>query len=251
MTTEKELEGKVALVTGAARGIGKAIAIALGKCGATVIGGDINQEMVEQINSYLKEYGFSGKGVVMDVTKQNSIDAAFDEIKQEYGAPAILVNNAGITRDNLMLRMKEEEWDAVVNTNLSSVFRVSRACLRDMVKARWGRIVNIVSVVGITGNPGQANYAAAKGGAIAFAKSLAQEVATRGVTVNNVAPGFVDTPMTQRLSEEQRQALLRLIPMKKIALPEDIANAVEFLVSAKAEYITGETINVNGGMFMG
>lgn len=248
--TEKCLEGKVALVTGAGRGIGKAIAIALGKSGATIIGGDINQEFVEEINNYISEKNLNGCGVVMDVTDQDSIDAALGFIKNEYSAVDILVNNAGITRDNLMLRMKQEEWDAVLNTNLSSIFKVSKACVRDMVKARWGRIVNIVSVVGIMGNAGQANYAAAKGGAIAFAKSLAQEVAPRGVTVNNIAPGFIDTKMTQQLSEEQRDSLLQLIPMKKIGRPEDIANTVTFLASDAAEYITGETINVNGGMYM-
>lgn len=251
MATEKELAGKVALITGAGRGIGKEIAIALGKCGAIVIGGDINQEMVDQVNGYIKEHGFAGQGVIMNVTDQKSIEAAFEIVKQKYEAPTILINNAGITRDNLMLRMKVEEWDAVINTNLSSMFRVSKACLRDMMKVRWGRIVNIVSVVGLIGNAGQANYAAAKGGAIAFAKSLAQEVASRGITVNNVAPGFVDTPMTRKLTEAQQQTLLSLVPIKRMGLPEDIANAVLFLTSPKTSYITGETINVNGGMFMG
>lgn len=250
MTIKQELAGKVALITGAGRGIGKEIALALGREGFTIIGGDINQEMVEQIDSYIKEHGFNGQGVIMDVTDQDSIDAALATIKQAYEAPAILVNNAGITRDNLMLRMKVEEWDAVINTNLSSVFRLSKTCVRDMIKMRWGRIINIVSVVGIMGNAGQANYAAAKGGTIALAKSLAQEVASRGVTVNNVAPGFVDTQMTQQLSADQRENLLKLVPMQRMGQPEDIANAVVFLASANADYITGETINVNGGMFM-
>ncbi len=250
MTCEKVLTDKVALVTGASRGIGKEIAIALGHLGATIVGGDINQELAADVDAYVKEHGFEGRGVIMDVTNQESIEAAFEQIKQDYRAPDILVNNAGITRDNLMLRMKLEEWDAVINTNLTSMFRVTKACLRDMIKARWGRIINIVSVVGIIGNAGQANYAAAKGGAIAFAKSVGQEVASRGVTVNNVAPGFIDTKMTQQLSDEQRDNLKSMIPMKRIGKPEDIANAVAFLASPAAEYITGNTINVNGGMFM-
>jgi len=237
---ELELKDKVAFITGAARGIGKAIAVELGKRGATVIGADINQEMTDQIDAYVKEHGFAGQGVIMNVTERDSIDTALETIRSAYGAPAILVNNAGITRDNLMLRMKESEWDAVINTNLSSVFKVSQACLRDMLKARWGRIISIASVVGLIGNAGQANYAAAKAG----------EVASRGITVNMVAPGFIDTKMTQSLTDQQRETLANLIPMRKIGLPFDIANAVAFLVSPSSSYITGETINVNGGMFM-
>lgn len=245
-----ELKDKVALVTGASRGIGKAIALELGNMGATIIGADINQELTAQIDTYIKEHNFTGQGVVMDVTDQPSIAAALDIIHKNYAAPAVLINNAGITRDNLMLRMKAEEWDAVINTNLNSIFRVTQACLKDMVKARWGRIVSIASIVGVSGNAGQANYSAAKAGLIAFSKSLAQEVASRGITVNMVAPGFIDTKMTQALSAEQREMLLKNIPMHKIGLPEDVAGAVSFLVSSKAAYITGATIHVNGGLFM-
>jgi 3-oxoacyl-[acyl-carrier protein] reductase len=245
-----ELKDKVALITGAARGIGKAIAVELGKRGAIVIGADINQEMTQQIDAYVKEHNFQGQGVIMNVTERESIDTALETIGNKYDAPAILVNNAGITRDNLMLRMKESEWDAVISTNLSSVFKVSQACLRNMVKARWGRIISIASVVGLIGNAGQANYAAAKAGLIALSKSLAQEVATRNITVNMVAPGFIDTKMTQALNEQQREALEKFIPMRQIGSPEDVANAVAFLASPSTSYITGETINVNGGMFM-
>jgi 3-oxoacyl-[acyl-carrier protein] reductase len=245
-----ELKEKVALITGASRGIGKAIAIELGNMGATVIGADINNELVYEIDSYIKDKKFNGQGVVMDVTNQESIDKALEIIKKNYAVPLILINNAGITRDNLMLRMKNEEWDAVINTNLNSIFRVTKACLKDMVKARWGRIVSIASIVGVSGNAGQANYSAAKAGLIAFSKSLAQEVASRGITVNSIAPGFIDTKMTQVLSNEQRELLLKNIPMRKIGIPEDIAGAVSFLVSSKASYITGATIHVNGGMLM-
>ncbi len=186
----------------------------------------------------------------MNVTDQNSINTALDIIRSNYSPPAILINNAGITRDNLMLRMKAEEWNAVIETNLNSVFKVSQSCLRDMIKARWGRIISIASIVAFVGNAGQANYSAAKGGLIAFSKSLAQEIASRGITVNTVAPGFINTKMTQALSEEQRNALLNLIPMRKIGQPEDVANAVTFLASQRAAYITGATLHVNGGMFM-
>jgi 3-oxoacyl-[acyl-carrier protein] reductase len=245
-----ELKGKVALVTGASRGIGKAIAIELANMGATIIGADINQELSNEIDNYTKEHQFNGQGVVMDVTDEASIAAALEVIRKNYAAPAILINNAGITRDKLMLRMKSEEWHAVINTNLNSIFRVTQACLKDMVKARWGRIVSIASIVGVSGNAGQANYSAAKAGLIAFSKSLAQEVASRGITVNMVAPGFIDTKMTQALSDEQKELLLKNIPMRKIGLPQDVAGAVSFLVSSKAVYITGATIHVNGGMFM-
>ncbi len=245
-----ELENKIALVTGAGRGIGKAIAIELGKQGATVIGVDINQDAAQQVDAYVKEFGLKGQGLVMNVTDQNSINTALDIIRSNYSPPAILINNAGITRDNLMLRMKAEEWNAVIETNLNSVFKVSQSCLRDMIKARWGRIISIASIVAFVGNAGQANYSAAKGGLIAFSKSLAQEIASRGITVNTVAPGFINTKMTQALSEEQRNALLNLIPMRKIGQPEDVANAVTFLASQRAAYITGATLHVNGGMFM-
>ncbi|MCK4609125.1 MAG: 3-oxoacyl-ACP reductase FabG, partial [Gammaproteobacteria bacterium] len=197
-----------------------------------------------------KEHGFQGQGIVMDVTNPDSITAALDVIRQKYGAPAVLINNAGITRDNLMLRMKPEQWQAVINTNLTAAYNVSQACLRDMVKARWGRIVNMASVVACIGNAGQANYSASKAGLIAFGKSLAQEVASRGITVNAIAPGFIETKMTQALTEAQRETLLQTIPMRSIGEPIDIANAVGFLVSSKASYITGVTLHVNGGMFM-
>ncbi|KPJ67785.1 MAG: 3-ketoacyl-ACP reductase [Coxiella sp. DG_40] len=245
-----ELKNKIALVTGAGRGIGKAIAIELGKQGATVIGVDINQNAVQQVDAYINEFGLKGQGLVMDVTDQNSIDAILDTIRSNYGHPAILVNNAGITRDNLMLRMKTEEWNAVIETNLNSIFRVSQSCLRDMLKARWGRIISIASIVAFIGNAGQANYSAAKAGLIAFSKSLAQEVASRGITVNIIAPGFIDTKMTQALTDEQRNSLSSMIPMRKIGRPEDVANAVVFLASHRASYITGTTLHVNGGMFM-
>ncbi len=246
-----ELKEKVALITGASRGIGKAIAIELANMGATIIGADINQELANEIDGYIKVHKFNGQGIVMDVTDQASINIALETIKENYAAPLILVNNAGITRDNLMLRMKNEEWDAVINTNLNSIFRVTQGCLKDMVKTRWGRIISIASIVGVSGNAGQANYSAAKAGLIAFSKSLAQEVASRGITVNTIAPGFIDTKMTQALSDEQRELLLKNIPMRKIGMPEDVAGAVSFLVSSKASYITGTTIHVNGGMYMG
>lgn len=245
-----ELKDKVALVTGAGRGIGKAIAIALAQAGAIVVGADINQEMADQINDYLMEQKLPGMGIIMNVTQKDSIQSALSEIKEKYSAPAILVNNAGITRDNLMLRMKDDEWNAVINTNLNSIFNVTQACLRDMVKARWGRIIGITSVVGVTGNAGQANYSAAKAGLIAFSKSLAQEIAVRNITVNTVAPGFIDTQMTQQLTDDQRQMILDHVPMRKIGSPSDIADSVIFLASDKAAYITGQTIHVNGGMFM-
>lgn len=245
-----ELENKIALVTGGGRGIGKAIAIELCKQGATVIGVDINQDAAQQVDAYIKEFGLKGQGLVMDVTDQNSIDKALDIIRSNYGPPAILVNNAGITRDNLILRMKAEEWNAVIETNLNSIFRVSQSCLRDMIKARWGRIISIASIVAFIGNAGQANYSAAKAGLVAFSKSLAQEVASRNITVNMVAPGFIDTKMTQALSDEQRNSLLNMIPMRKIGQPEDVANAIVFLASHRAAYITGATLHVNGGMFM-
>lgn len=244
------LQDKIVLITGASRGIGKAIAIELAQAGAIIAGIDYSTELAQNISLFLKELGAKGQGFVMDVTKQESIESCLDKISKEYGAPNILVNNAGITRDNLMLRMSQEEWDQVIATNLTSVFRLARLCIRDMVKARWGRIINIASVVAYIGNSGQANYAAAKSGMVAFSKSLALEVASRNITVNCIAPGFIETVMTQKLSQEQREKLLTTIPMKRIGQPEDIAQAVAFLASEKATYITGTTIHVNGGMFM-
>ncbi len=244
------LEGEIALVTGASRGIGQAIALALGKQGATVVGTATSENGAEAISQYFADNGVKGKGMMLDVTDQDSIDAVMSQIKDIFGDPGILVNNAGITRDTLLMRMKQDDWDAVINTNLSSVFRLSKACLKAMTRARKGRIVNIASVVGLTGNPGQANYAAAKAGLIGFTKTIAREIGVRNITVNAVAPGFIDTDMTRGLSDEQRAALLKQIPLNRLGSVNDIAAAVEFLVSPAAGYITGETLNVNGGMYM-
>jgi len=244
------LQNKVALVTGASRGIGKTILVKLAKAGVIAIGVDYSEEYANTISLFLKELGLKGEGFVMDVTKQDSIESAMEQITKKYGAPNILVNNAGITRDNLMLRMSQEEWDQVLATNLTSIFRLSRFCIRDMVKARFGRIINIVSIVAYTGNAGQANYAAAKAGAVALSKSLALEVASRNITVNCIAPGFIETDMTKKLSVEQREKILSAIPMKRIGDAEDVANAAEFLASESASYITGNTVHVNGGMSM-
>lgn len=244
------LESKICLVTGASRGIGKAVAIALGNAGATVIGTATTDDGAAAITSYLSEGNIKGSGEKLNVTDAESVDALIKSVIEGYGPPAVLVNNAGITRDNLLMRMKEADWDDVMDTNLKSAFRMSKACLRPMTKAREGRIVNIASVVGATGNPGQANYAASKAGLIGFTKSLAQEVASRNITVNVVAPGFIQTDMTDALSEEQKQQLLGRIPLSRLGQPEDIAKAVVFLASSMADYVTGTTIHVNGGMFM-
>jgi len=241
------LKDEVALVTGASRGIGKAIARELAARGATVVGTATSEAGAQAISEYL---GDSGRGKVLNVTDPESIDSVVKAINDEFGPVTILVNNAGITRDMLMMRMKDEDWDAVIQTNLTSVFRVSKACMRGMMKARKGRIINIGSVVGSTGNPGQVNYAAAKAGILGFTKSMAREVGSRGITVNTVAPGFIDTDMTRELSEEQREALTAQIPLGRLGQPEDIARAVAFLASDEAGYITGETLHVNGGMFM-
>jgi len=238
----------VALVTGASRGIGAAIADRLANDGARVIGTATTQDGAARITESLR--GRGGRGVVLDVTSQESIDAVIADIDAKEGAIGILCNNAGITRDMLLLRMKQDDWDAVLQTNLASVFRLSKAVLRGMMKARKGRIISIASVVGLTGNPGQANYAAAKAGMIGFTKSLAREVGSRGITANVVAPGFIDTDMTRALSETQRETLNGQIPLARLGLPSDIAAAVSFLVSADASYITGETLHVNGGMYM-
>lgn len=244
------LEGKITLVTGASRGIGRAIAESLGKAGATVIGTATSESGANSISDYFKEAGINGVGKVLNVTETDSIDVLIKDITTEFGAITILVNNAGITRDNLMLRMKEDEWDDILSTNLTSVFRLSKVCLKGMVKARQGRIISISSVVGSTGNAGQANYAAAKAGVVGFSKSLAQEIGSRGITVNVVSPGFIDTDMTRELSEDQRSLLLKNIPLGKLGQSEDIANAVLFLASDMATYISGETLHVNGGMYM-
>jgi 3-oxoacyl-[acyl-carrier protein] reductase len=244
------LNQDIALVTGATRGIGKAIALALGKAGAMVIGTATKSEGADQISAYLKADGVKGKGLVLDVADGAQIEAAVKAIVAEFGDITVLVNNAGITRDTLLMRMKDEDWDAVINTDLTSVFRLSKACMRGMMKARHGRIISIASVVGASGNPGQANYCAAKAGIMGFTRSLAQEIGSRNVTVNTVAPGFIDTDMTRALSEEQRTGLLQKIPLARLGAPEDIAQTVLFLASPGAGYITGETIHVNGGMYM-
>ena len=244
------LNQDIALVTGATRGIGKAIVLALGKAGAVVIGTATKQEGADQISAYLKADSVKGKGMVLNVADAAQVEVAVKALATEFGDPTILVNNAGITRDTLLLRMKDEDWNAVIETDLTSVFRVSKACLRGMMKARRGRIISIASVVGASGNPGQANYCAAKAGIMGFTRSLAQEVGSREITVNTVAPGFIDTDMTRALSEEQRAGLLLKIPLGRLGAPEDIAQTVLFLASAGSSYITGETIHVNGGMYM-
>ena len=244
------LDNSVALISGASRGIGRAIALALGRAGAVVIGTATSDSGAQGITAYLKESGLQGRGYPLDVTDSDSIDAIVAEISETYEAPLILVNNAGITRDNLLMRMKDDDWQSVIETNLSSVYRLSKGCIRGMMKARRGRIINIASVVGVTGNPGQANYCAAKAGMIGFTKSLAREVGSRNITVNCVAPGFIDTDMTRKLPEEQRADLLAQIPAGRLGLPEEIAAAVAFLASPEAAYITGETLHVNGGMYM-
>ncbi len=245
------MENQIALVTGASRGIGKAIALELGKQGATVIGTATSEGGAEAISNYLKENDISGAGMVLNVTSQESIDSLIKQINQEFAAVSILVNNAGITRDNLLMRMKNDEWEDIMQTNLGSVFRMSKAVMRGMMKARSGRIINIASVVGETGNPGQANYAAAKAGVFGFTKSMAREVASRGITVNAVAPGFIDTDMTKDLPEEQKEVLMKQIPLGRLGAPEEIAAAVSFLASSGAAYVTGSTLDVNGGMYMG
>jgi 3-oxoacyl-[acyl-carrier protein] reductase len=242
------LEGEIALVTGASRGIGAAIAAELASLGAVVIGTATSEAGAQAIGERLTPSG--GAGRVLDVTDAAAVDALIEEVGKTFGAPSILVNNAGITRDQLLMRMRDEDWQAILDTNLSSVFRTSRAVLRGMMKARKGRIISIASVIGLTGNPGQANYAAAKAGIIAFSKSLAREIGSRGITVNVVAPGFIDTDMTRVLPEEQKKALVGQIALGRLGEPADIARAVAFLASPAAAYITGETLHVNGGMYM-
>ena len=243
-----DLEAKIVLVTGASRGIGKAIALQLASQGATVYGTATSDKGAEAISDYLQASG--GKGLCLNVTDQNSIDEVLKIIKEEAGGVDILVNNAGITRDNLLMRMKDDEWQDIINTNLNSIFSLSKAVLRGMMKKKHGRIVTVGSVVGSSGNPGQANYAAAKAGVIGFSKSLAREVASRGITVNVVSPGFIDTDMTKSLTDDQRDAISKDIPANRLGQPEEIAKTVAFLVGEGAAYITGETIHVNGGMYM-
>lgn len=244
------LEGEIALVTGASRGIGRAIALTLGSAGATVAGTATTEAGAAGIDEALRENGIRGLGLELNVTDPGSIDKAMKRLSDGLGAPTILVNNAGITRDNLLMRMKESEWDVVIDTNLSSIYRLSKACLRGMTKARKGRIINISSVIGATGNGGQTNYASAKAGMMGFTKSLAREVGSRGITVNCVAPGFIETDMTRELDEAQRERLKNSIPLGRLGNPDDIATAVSFLASPQAGYITGETLHVNGGMHM-
>lgn len=244
------LKDKVALVTGASRGIGKGIALALAKEGAIVIGTSTTQSGAERLNDFFVAEKVKGYGFVLNVTELSSIDALFATIKERIGNVNILVNNAAITHDNLLMRMKEEEWLTVLETDLTAVYRLSKACIRDMIKARWGRIINIGSVVGATGNPGQANYCAAKAGIIGLSKSIALEVGSRHITVNTISPGFIETDMTKALTEEQKQSIFERIPMQRIGSVEDIAALVIFLASNLAGYITGQTLHVNGGMYM-
>jgi len=244
------LEGKIAFVTGASRGIGKAIALELASQGATVIGTATSENGAQAISDYLAEEGVTGKGFALNVTEPEMITEVLASVTKDFGVPTILVNNAGITRDNLLMRMKDEEWDDIIQTNLSSVYRMSKACLRGMMKAKGGRIINIASVVGVMGNAGQTNYAAAKAGIIGFSKSLAREVGARNITVNTIAPGFIDTDMTKALPEEQRETLKSQIPLNCLGQPEDIAKSVSFLAGDGGAYITGQTLNVNGGMYM-
>lgn len=244
------LQGKVALVTGASRGIGQAIALELGRQGAIVIGTATTAAGAERIAETLKASAVEGTGLMLDVSNDESVAAVLENIQQQFGQPLVLVNNAGITRDNLMLRMKDDEWFDVINTNLNSLFRLSKGVLRGMTKSRWGRIINIGSVVGAMGNAGQVNYAAAKAGLEGFSRALAREVGSRAITVNSVAPGFIDTDMTRELPQAQRDALLTQIPLGRLGQAEEIAKVVSFLVSDGAAYVTGATIPVNGGMYM-
>ncbi len=256
MTSQLSFNGRIALVTGASRGIGKAIALTLAQGGAKVIATATSQQGADSISAYLAPTG--GQGLVLDVTQPEAIDTVLAAIESHYGtpngtpngSPAILVNNAGITRDNLLLRMKEDEWQSIMDTNLTAIYRLSKACLRPMLKNKWGRIINIGSVVGSMGNPGQANYAAAKAAVVGFSKSLAQEVASRNITVNVVAPGFIQTDMTEVMAESQKQALLQIIPAQRLGHAKEVAAAVAFLASEHASYITGHTLHVNGGMYM-
>jgi 3-oxoacyl-[acyl-carrier protein] reductase len=244
------LDGQIALVTGASRGIGQAVALELGKQGATVVGTATSQAGADNISVYLSQAGIKGAGLALNVKDPAQIEQVLQAIRAQFGEISILVNNAGITRDNLLMRMKEEEWDDIMDTNLKSVFRLSQAVLRAMMKARYGRIISIASVVGTMGNAGQTNYAAAKAAIIGFSKSLAREVGSRNITVNCVAPGFIDTDMTRALSEAQRNDLLGHIPLGRLGTVQDIAASVAFLASPQAGYVTGTTMHVNGGMYM-
>lgn len=244
------LEGKIALITGASRGIGKAISDMLGAQGATVIGTATSESGADALSQRFADAGFKGQGMCLNVSDDASVEAVVQAVSEKHGAIGILVNNAGITRDNLLMRMKNDEWESVINTNLTSIYRLSKACMRAMMKAKTGRIINIASVVGASGNAGQTNYSAAKAGMCGFTRSLAQEVGSRGITVNAVAPGFIDTDMTRELPDTQREALLASIPLGRLGQAEEIAAVVAFLASDAGGYVTGETIHVNGGMYM-
>jgi 3-oxoacyl-[acyl-carrier protein] reductase len=244
------LENDTALVTGASRGIGRAIALELGRQGARVVGTATSEAGARAIDAYLAEAGLQGRGLVLDVAQADSVERCFKDVEAQEGVPSILVNNAGITRDGLLMRMNADDWQLVIDTDLSAVYRTCKAVMRGMMKARRGRIINIASVIGVMGNAGQCNYAAAKAGMIGFTKSLAREVGSRNVTVNVVAPGFIVTDMTDALSEASRKALLGQVPLARLGAAEDIAHAVAFLASPRAAYITGETLHVNGGMYM-
>ncbi len=244
------MSSQIAVVTGASRGIGRAIAIRLARDGNFVVGTATTNAGAEGISKGFEDAGLKGVGRLLDVSDGEAVDSFIKSVTDEFGAPAILVNNAGITRDNLLMRMKDDDWDAIIQTNLTSVYRLSKAVMRGMTKARFGRIVNITSVVGATGNAGQANYAAAKAGIIGFTKSLAKELGSRNITVNAVAPGFIDTDMTRSLPEEHKKALIGQIPLARLGQPDEIAGAVAFLCSPDGAYITGETLHVNGGMYM-
>lgn len=242
---------KVCLVTGASRGIGRAIAETLGDSGSIVIGTATTEEGAQAISAYLKEAGLAGQGIRVDVSTDESVAELFEEIFRNYGAPSVVVNNAGVTRDNLLMRMKADEWNTVIETNLNSMFRVCKASVKAMTRARWGRIINISSVVGSSGNPGQSNYAASKAGVEGFTRALAKEIGSRNITVNAVAPGFIDTDMTRALPQQQADALLSQVPLGRFGSAQEIASVVAFLASENAAYITGETLHVNGGMYMG
>ena len=245
-----ELQGQIALVTGASRGIGQSIALSMGKQGASIVGTSTSELGAQRVTAALSDAGIEGGGAVLDVTHGESVLNVVNQIEENFGPVSILVNNAGITRDNLLLRMKDEEWDDILETNLSSVFRVTKACLRGMVRARRGRVINVTSIVGATGNPGQTNYAAAKAGLVGFTKSLASEMASRGITVNGIAPGFIETDMTSSLEQSRRDALVTAIPLGRLGVGEDVAAAAVFLASREASYITGQVIHVNGGLYM-
>lgn len=245
-----DLQGQIALVTGASRGIGRSIALSMGRQGASIVGTSTSELGARGVTAALSDAGIEGRGVVLDVTHGERVLNVVNQIEENFGPISILVNNAGITRDNLLLRMKDEEWDDILETNLSSVFRVTKACLRGMVRARRGRVINVTSIVGATGNRGQTNYAAAKAGLVGFTKSLASEVASRGITVNGIAPGFIETDMTSSLEQSRRDALVTAIPLGRLGVGEDVAAAAVFLASPESSYITGQVIHVNGGLYM-